>query len=114
MGSLSKRLICAGPPRGVLVAAACAALIATAQAQTAPGWPVYVGAPNTTRVYVPTLADIDGDGAAEIFVTGAETIALRGDGSALAGWPTRDVSESSTGAGAVGRNLNADSAPDVL
>lgn len=52
------------------------------------GWPVELGTPSAGFPYTPTLFDIDGDGAAEIFLTGGHTFGLRGDGSFLPGWPT--------------------------
>jgi len=53
------------------------------------GWPLDLGAPsNAGFPYTPTLFDCDGDGAAEIFLTGGETFGLRGDGTFLPGWPT--------------------------
>jgi hypothetical protein len=39
------------------------------------------------------LYDIDGDGAAEVFLTGGHTFGLRGDGSFLTGWPAREMRE---------------------
>ena len=52
------------------------------------GWPVELGTPAAGFPYTPTLFDIDGDGADEIFLTGGHTFGLRGDGSFLPGWPT--------------------------
>ena len=55
------------------------------------GWPLDLGAPsNAGFPYTPTLFDCDGDGAAEIFLTGGETFGLRGDGTFLPGWPTME------------------------
>ncbi len=51
------------------------------------GWPVELGAPAAGYPYTPTLFDIDGDGADEIFLTGGHTFGLRGNGSFLWGWP---------------------------
>lgn len=56
-----------------------------------PGWPVDLGLDGAGFPYTPTLADVDGDGAAEIFLTGGETFGLRGDGSFLPGWPTHEM-----------------------
>ena len=54
------------------------------------GWPVNLGAPGSGFPYTPTLADIDGDGDDEIFLTGGDTFGLDGDGTFLPGWPTSD------------------------
>ncbi|MGD8451033.1 MAG: VCBS repeat-containing protein [Phycisphaerae bacterium] len=54
------------------------------------GWPVDLHLNNAGFPYTPTLFDMDGDGAAEIFLTGGDTFGLRGDGSFLAGWPTTE------------------------
>jgi len=54
------------------------------------GWPVNLHAPGAGFPYTPTLADVDHDGAAEIFLTGGETFGLKGDGSFLPGWPTTE------------------------
>ncbi|MBM3316580.1 MAG: VCBS repeat-containing protein [Candidatus Eisenbacteria bacterium] len=55
------------------------------------GWPVFLGTPGAGFPYTPTLYDIDGDGAAEIFLTGGHTFALRGNGTFLPGWPTVEM-----------------------
>lgn len=55
-----------------------------------PGWPVNLHAPGAGFPYTPTLFDVDGDGAAEIFLTGGDTFGLRGDGTFLPGWPTTE------------------------
>jgi len=55
------------------------------------GWPVDLGAPGAGFPYTPTLHDIDGDGADEIFMTGGHTFGLSGDGSFLPGWPTSEM-----------------------
>lgn len=54
------------------------------------GWPLDLNAPGAGFPYTPTLFDCDGDGAAEIFLTGGETFGLRGDGTFLPGWPTTE------------------------
>jgi hypothetical protein len=54
------------------------------------GWPVNLTAPGAGFPYTPTLFDIDGDGADEIFLTGGDTFGLNGDGTFLPGWPTAD------------------------
>ena len=54
------------------------------------GWPVDLGLDGAGFPYTPTLYDIDGDGAYEIFLTGGHTFGLRGDGTFLPGWPTRE------------------------
>jgi hypothetical protein len=54
------------------------------------GWPVSLSAPGAGFPYTPTLADIDGDGDDEIFLTGGDTFGLDGDGSFLPGWPTAE------------------------
>ncbi len=54
------------------------------------GFPVNLIAPGAGFPYTPTLFDADGDGAAEIFLTGGDTFGLRGDGTFLPGWPTQD------------------------
>ena len=56
-----------------------------------PGWPVDLGLDGAGFPYTPTLFDIDGDGAAEVFLTGGETFGLGGDGSFLPGWPTYEM-----------------------
>lgn len=56
-----------------------------------PGWPVNLGLNGAGFPYTPTLIDVDGDGAAEIFLTGGETFGLRGNGSFLPGWPTHEM-----------------------
>ena len=55
------------------------------------GWPVSLGTPGAGFPYTPTLFDMDGDGAAEIFLTGGNTFGLDGDGSFLPGWPTSEM-----------------------
>lgn len=52
------------------------------------GWPVNLSSPGAGFPYTPTLFDIDGDGADEIFLVGGNAFALSGDGSFLPGWPT--------------------------
>ena len=54
------------------------------------GWPVNLSAPGAGFPYTPTLFDVDGDGADEIFLTGGNTFGLRGDGTFLPGWPTTE------------------------
>ena len=54
------------------------------------GWPVNLHAPGAGFPYTPTLFDVDGDGADEIFLTGGDTFGLRGDGSFMPGWPTTE------------------------
>jgi hypothetical protein len=55
------------------------------------GWPVNLNSPGAGFPYTPTLFDIDGDGAEEIFLMGGETFGLKGDGSFLPGWPTSEM-----------------------
>ncbi|MGD8394491.1 MAG: VCBS repeat-containing protein [Candidatus Eiseniibacteriota bacterium] len=55
------------------------------------GWPVSLNTPGSGFPYTPTLADVDADGADEIFLTGGHTFALRGDGSFMPGWPTTEM-----------------------
>ncbi|MFH0947223.1 MAG: VCBS repeat-containing protein [Planctomycetota bacterium] len=55
------------------------------------GWPVFLGTPGAGFPYTPTLADVDGDGADEIFLTGGHTFGLDGSGSFLPGWPTTEM-----------------------
>jgi len=55
------------------------------------GWPVDLSCPGTGFPYTPTLFDLDGDGADEIFVNGGETFGISGDGSFLPGWPTAEM-----------------------
>jgi hypothetical protein len=55
------------------------------------GWPVCVNTPGAGFPYTPTLFDIDGDGASEVFFTGGHTFGLRGDGSFLPGWPVTEM-----------------------
>ncbi|MEW6199391.1 MAG: VCBS repeat-containing protein [Planctomycetota bacterium] len=52
------------------------------------GWPLDLGLASSGYPYTPTLADVDGDKAEEIFMTGGNTFGLKGDGSFLPGWPT--------------------------
>ena len=54
------------------------------------GWPVDLNAPGAGFPYTPTLFDVDGDGADEIFLTGGDTFGLKGDGTFLPGWPTTE------------------------
>ena len=63
-----------------------------ADRDVAEGWPVFLGTDFGAFPYTPTLCDVDGDGADEIFLTGQHTFALRGDGSFLPGWPTEEMS----------------------
>lgn len=60
-------------------------------------WPVDLQSPVAGYPYTPTLYDADGDGAAEIFVTGGETFAIEGDGSFVPGWPTEEMPEAGYG-----------------
>lgn len=60
-------------------------------------WPVDLQSPIAGYPYTPTLYDADRDGAAEIFVTGGETFAIRGDGSFAPGWPTVEMPEAGYG-----------------
>jgi hypothetical protein len=54
--------------------------------QLLPPFPVPVGLPGTPEE--PTLADLDGDGAAEIvFSMGFRIVVFKGDGTLLPGWP---------------------------
>jgi len=53
-------------------------------------WAINLQAPGSGFPYVPTVFDADGDGAAEIFLTGGNTFGIRGDGTFLPGWPTRE------------------------
>lgn len=52
------------------------------------GWPVSLSSPGAGFPYTPTLLDIDGDGADEIFLVGGNAFGLSGDGTFLPGWPT--------------------------
>ncbi len=54
------------------------------------GWPVNLSSPGAGFPYTPTLFDIDGDGADEIFLVGGNCFGLAGDGSFLPGWPTTE------------------------
>jgi hypothetical protein len=51
------------------------------------GWPIHLGTPGAGFPYTPTLFDVTGDGAQEIFFTGGETFGVKGDGTFLPGWP---------------------------
>ncbi len=55
------------------------------------GWPVNLGTPGGGYPYTPTVFDIDGDGADEVFFTGGHTFGLAGDGSFLPGWPVTEM-----------------------
>ncbi|MDM7916115.1 MAG: FG-GAP repeat domain-containing protein [Candidatus Eisenbacteria bacterium] len=86
------------PPAGDAVEGASAVTLTAAgsppagESPPARGWPVNLHAPGAGFPYTPTLADVDGDGAAEIFLTGGDTFGLRGDGTFLPGWPTTEQS----------------------
>ncbi len=54
------------------------------------GWPVDLSCPGAGLPYTPTIIDSDGDGSAEIFLTGLHTFALDGFGNFLPGWPTSE------------------------
>jgi len=54
------------------------------------GWPVDLGFSSSGYPYTPTLADLDGDGALEVFLVGGNCFGLRGDGTFLPGWPTSE------------------------
>jgi len=62
-----------------------------AESDLLPGWPVNLGLSGSGYPYTPTLADVTGDNALEIFLTGGHTFGLRGDGSFLPGWPTAEM-----------------------
>lgn len=55
------------------------------------GWPVFVNTPSGGFPYTPTLFDITGDGAMEVFFTGGHTFAVKGDGTFLPGWPETEM-----------------------
>lgn len=55
------------------------------------GWPVSFNTPGGGFPYTPTLFDINGDGAMEVFCTGGHTFGLSGDGSFLPGWPATEM-----------------------
>ena len=76
-----------------------------------PGFPVFLDPATDSQPYTPTLYDIDGDGADEIFVTGQDTFGIRGDGSFLPGWPTTEQELSGYGTNA---NLPGPSAADFI
>ena len=83
------------------------------------GWPVDLHLNNAGFPYTPTLYDIDGDGAAEIFLTGGYTFGLRGDGSFLPGWPTTEMTAMGYGTngcmpGPSVADFDGDGTPDVL
>ncbi len=78
------------PDSALPAAARVAALTPLADGDLRAGWPVDLNSPGAGFPYTPTLFDIDGDGAAEIFLTGGNTFGLRGDGSFLPGWPTTE------------------------
>ncbi len=73
-------------------------------------WPVSLGADGASYPYTPTLYDTDGDGAAEIFLTGENTFGLYGDGTFLPGWPTSE--QQYAGYGTTG-NLPGPSVADI-
>jgi len=83
------------PPRGPGFSASPVAPKASLGAGLAgglvPGWPVFLGTPGAGFPYTPTLFDVDGDGADEVFLTGGHTFGLAGDGSFLPGWPTTEM-----------------------
>ncbi len=55
------------------------------------GWPVNLNAPGGGFPYTPTVFDVDGDGADEVFFTGGHTFGLSGDGTFLPGWPVSEM-----------------------
>jgi hypothetical protein len=55
------------------------------------GWPVTLSTPGGGFPYTPTVFDINGDGADEIFSTGGHTFGLFGDGTFLPGWPSSEM-----------------------
>ncbi len=80
--------------RVILVAGLCIAVfgaLLTAGDDLCTGFPVDLSAPGAGFPYTPTLADLDGNGAREILLTGGHTFALAGDGSFLPGWPTSEM-----------------------
>lgn len=54
------------------------------------GWPVDLGFDGGGYPYTPTLADVNGDGALEVFLVGENCFGLWGDGTFIPGWPTRE------------------------
>ncbi|MCP4646120.1 MAG: VCBS repeat-containing protein, partial [bacterium] len=54
------------------------------------GWPVDLSSPGAGFPYTPTLFDINGNGADEIFLVGGNAFGLSGDGTFLPGWPTTE------------------------
>jgi hypothetical protein len=83
------------------------------------GWPVSLGTPGGGFPYTPTLYDIDGDGADEIFMTGGSTFGLRGDGSFLPGWPTVEMPDMGYGTndnkpGPSVADMEGDGSPEIL
>ncbi|MHC4946270.1 MAG: hypothetical protein ACYTG7_24925 [Planctomycetota bacterium] len=56
------------------------------------GWPLFLEAPASAAFpYTPLLFDADKDGADEIFLTGGHTFGIKGDGTFLPGWPTKEM-----------------------
>lgn len=83
------------------------------------GWPVSLNTPSAGFPYTPTLYDINGNGASEIFLTGGHTFGLSGDGSFLPGWPTSEMAHmgyASTGQlpGPSCGDMNSDGTHEVL
>jgi hypothetical protein len=83
------------------------------------GWPVTLGTPGGGFPYTPTLYDVDGDGADEIFMTGGHTFGLRGDGTFLPGWPTAEMADMGYGTndnkpGPSVADLDGSGSPEIL
>jgi hypothetical protein len=105
-GSMARDVVALGPASGALAAPRA-------------GWPVSLGTPGGGFPYTPTLYDIDGDGADEIFMTGGHTFGLRGDGNFLPGWPTVEMPDMGYGTndnkpGPSVADLEGDGAPEIL
>lgn len=82
-------------------------------------WPVFLNTPGAGFPYTPTLFDADGDGDAEIFLTGGHTFALQGDGTFLPGWPTSEMEYMGYGTtgsmpGPSAADLEGDGVTDVM
>ncbi len=79
------------------------------------GWPVLAVTEHDLSYFAPALADLDGDSRVDV-VAGTyfgDLLALRADGSPMAGWPVHFGTRSSNG-GINTADLDGDSRPEVV